>query len=111
MNGTELIAAERQRQIEVEGFTLVRDRIANQDSRGDSLALAAVSYIARASVCEDWAIVLQNDECDISDPWPEGWSDSFSPIEKDHSGLRSLIIAGALLAAEIDRRLSYGELP
>lgn len=92
----ELIAAERKRQIEVEGYTRERDQ---RWDRGE-LVDAGRCYFRRGkghdrtpagAVPEDW-------------PWgPERW--------KEHDRQRCLIIAGALFVAERERlkakRLSY----
>lgn len=84
MNGAELIAAERQRQIDVEGWTPEHD--AEHDSH--EMAAAAVAYaltIHSMPVAKWWW------------PWDdEWWKPSDDPI-------RNLVKAGALLAAEIDR--------
>ena len=77
MNGAALIAAERQRQINAEGYDPSHDDAHNDDS----LAIAAVAYALSAP---DW--------------WPWG-TESFKPGDR----LRELAKAGALIAAEIDR--------
>lgn len=85
-NGVELIARERVRQVQVEGWTPTHDAGHND---GD-LALAAVCYIESGHLTmvpppDDW-------------PWePEWWKPSEDRI-------RNLVKAGALIAAEIDRR-------
>lgn len=90
--GTELIAQERQRQIDGEGWD------AEHDSwrRPSELPLAAVAYIfadpdlGLASQSEEWW------------PWSAEW---FKPGDRE----RNLVKAGALIAAEIDRaRLANG---
>ena len=84
MNGADLIAAERNRQIEREGWTPEHD-----DAHGNSeLALAAVAY-----AMPSW-------EDSRSDWWP--WeSQWWRPTPYDR--VRELVKAGALIAAEIDR--------
>lgn len=83
--GAELIAAERARQIEVEGWTPEHD-----DEHDDNeLPKAAVAYVlaSRNLVLGSWAFW----------PWHEDWwKPSDDPI-------RNLVKAGALIAAEIDR--------
>lgn len=86
LTGIERIAAERQRQMEVEGWTPSHD---DTHSNGE-LAKAALCYIAQQysgrvrRVIEWW-------------PWePCWWKSSKDPI-------RNLEKAGALIAAEIDR--------
>lgn len=88
MTGAELIAAERQRQIDQEGWTPERD---NAYQCGE-LRKAAYAYViygenvlcpaGRPPACWPWA--------------PEWWKPSHDPS-------RNLAKAGALLAAEIDR--------
>lgn len=86
--GAALIAAERQRQIDAEGWTPAHDA----DHVGDHLAWAAVCYVTpeyrrstRNGVPVDW-------------PW-EKWF--WKPTPDDR--VRELVKAGALIAAEIDR--------
>lgn len=97
LDGATLIAAERDRQPTEEGFTAEHD----EHHGSNELAWAAWSYIDRA--------VGEHDPDDASPPamWP--WSPSWWKPGK--SPLRLLIIAGALIAAEIDRRLAAGEKP
>jgi hypothetical protein len=78
-DGANLIAAERQRQIQVEGWTPEHD----DKHRPGELAAAAVSYIFPADSAWYW-------------PWDEPFKLSDDPI-------RNLVKAGALIAAEIDR--------
>jgi len=81
VSGAGLISAERQRQIERENFTAAHD---DQHSDGD-LVRAAVAYI---------------------DPnGPFKWPDGRAPDFTKHGHVERLVIAGALLAAEIDRLL------
>lgn len=95
MNGIELIAAERQRQIHQEGWTPEHD----QEHIKNELALAASCYALPAE-CR------QMQQCDRTDyrvmvpkfwPWlPWWWKPSTNRIDE-------LVKAGALIAAEIDR--------
>lgn len=89
MNGTEMIATERQRQIEKEGWTPEHDD--THDS--DELALAAAMY------------AIPEGQRDYSGPypdWPWPWpDDDFKPTPNNR--VRELVKAGALIAAEIDR--------
>ena len=115
MSGAELIAAERQRQIEVEGWTPEHD---DEHDEGE-LALAAVCYASpvRLYKIEEFAIGLE-----VADPWPSSWDDGWDKRfeygeRRENSGnvpptpttytaeerLDLLIKAGALIAAEIDR--------
>lgn len=77
-DGVDLIAAERQRQIEAEGWTTEHD----DGHREGDLAQAAAAYAL-------------NDE----ELWPWEADGSWNPGEYG----RRLVKAGALLAAEIDR--------
>lgn len=112
--GAEMIAAERQRQIEKEGWTPEHD-----DEHDDSsLLLAAICYAApvRIYVRDDYAQSIE-----FRDPWPKSWSEGWdkrgsygdayergngiaSPDSYTHKERIDLLTkAGALIAAEIDR--------
>lgn len=84
--GIELIADERKRQIEEEGWTAEHDA----KHTNDELSLAAVCYATPAAVrynpyCRFW-------------PWDkESWKPS------PDNRIRELVKAGALISAEIDR--------
>lgn len=90
MNGVELIAAERQRQIKSEGWTAEHDDTWTQGQLG----FAALRYIN---------ITLPPSEFDgmAVDLWP--WSEEWFKVAKG-GDIRSLVKAGALIAAEIDRQ-------
>lgn len=100
--GVELIAEERQRQIEKEGWTPEHD-----DEHDDGqLALAAMHYAApddRSGSRVSYVVECLNldDEvlwCDALWPWGLRWD------KKGRSTrIRDLVKAGALIAAEIDR--------
>lgn len=107
-SGVDLIAAERTRQIEQEGWTPEHD-----DEHDDhSLALAAACYAAPKHI-----LVRAYDAPDgitFGDPWP--WADEWDKRPRDIDGMvrsaedqthaeriRCLVKAGALIAAEIDR--------
>lgn len=90
MNGIESIAAERLRQIEVEGWTPERD---DQHSAGE-MAAAAAAYTFSG-------YLQSNTRVFAADPlgfWP--WHESWW---KPKSAREDLVRAGALIAAEIDR--------
>lgn len=114
MTPLELIAEERKRQIEKEGWTLEHD-----DEHEDSeLAMAAALY---ASPDDNLMIVNYCDCCktikETIDPWPwldivnyDRYSDGGIDIEehawdkrKEHDRMRRLTIAGALIVAEMER--------
>lgn len=96
--GAERIAAERQRQIDKEGYSHRHD---DEHTCGE-LAMAAVCYAAHA------ASVQVVNKHDGRDPWP--WDDEwdrrthFAPPTFEER-IRLLEKSGALLAAEIDRLL------
>ena len=112
MNGIERIAKERQRQVSVEGWTPQHD----DEHKDGEMAIAAACYAApysikadicrivpcscREATCEHWGGVIE--KRGWQDPWP--WSGEWDKRGK-HERIRQLEIAGALLAAEIDRLL------
>lgn len=100
--GAELIAAERQRQIDAEGWTPEHD---DGHVRGE-IARAAAVYALPADAREripgvfgQWVHGPMYEDVwrDGLWPWP-GW---FKPTPNDR--VRELVKAGALIAAEIDR--------
>lgn len=86
-DGAELIAKERKRQIEKEGWTKQHDRDMHDEGE---LLRAAICY-ARAGT-ED----IDFDEARQDWPWSSKW---WKPEDR----IRNLVKAGALIAAEIDR--------
>jgi hypothetical protein len=94
--GIELIAEERQRQVEVEGWTPEHD----DEHKLGELPAAAATYALRACAqCEE------DDDIGGEQFWPFDW-DWWKPSEKR---LPNLVRAGALIAAEIDRIQRAGE--
>ena len=85
--GIEAIAAERQRQIEKEGWSDEHD---DKHTQGE-MAIAAACYADRAHCDGEWGKSLP-----IDWPWDAVWW-------KPGSTRRMLVKAGALIAAEIDR--------
>lgn len=84
--GIELIAAERQEQIQKHGFTKERDA----QYVNDELVDAAMQYLGG----------------DLISCWPESWDKKwYKPNDPNWTGSRvdELKRAGALIAAEIDR--------
>lgn len=110
VNPITLIAQERQRQKEVEGWTTEHD----DKHKDQSLAMAASLY---ASPTDDLERVTYCDQCQhpyVTDPWP--WLDEIEPPRggpmilvhawdkrETHSRMRRLQIAGALIVAEMER--------
>ena len=89
--GSELIAEERQRQIEKEGWTLEHD---DGHSTGD---------LIRAAICySETALYPRGAAQAVPTRWP--WEDSGW---KPYTDIRDLARAGALIAAEIDRRQRF----
>lgn len=89
--GTELIAEERERQINEKDYTAEFDK---QHTQGE-LAAAAMSYIGQA-------LGLVHHGSGIPPLWP--WAPSM--WKPEDSQLENLIKAGAFIAAEIDRVLA-----
>jgi hypothetical protein len=92
MNGVELIATERRRQIDVEGWTPEHDDI----HCGAEMSEAAAGYAHTANLQLHGYRNLARDVPYLW-PWDEKWwKPSPNPI-------CNLVKAGALIAAEIDR--------
>lgn len=88
MTGAEMIAAERQRQIDAEGWTPDHD----DEHEGMEMTSAACCYAKAALHPERYA-----GRTPTRWPWEwDWWKPSADPT-------RNLVKAGALLAAEIDR--------
>lgn len=102
MTGAELIAQERQRQIEEEGWTIEGD--VQKHSEYD-LAFAAMCYACPYPKDKSGPVVFfKSKTCPIMWPWDAKW---WKPTPNDRK--RELVKAGALIAAEIDRLQSLGE--
>ncbi len=95
-SGAELIAAERQRQIEVEGWDATND----DQHENDELLHAAAVYMS--ATCT-YGSPLE----DVVWPWDAELFKPGEPVDK----IRCLTKAGAILAAEIDRLQRIVELP
>jgi len=92
LTGSGLISKERTRQIEEEGWTEDHDKMAHGDKQ---LADAAACYLLYG---QDEVLPFGND---LLWPWDEEW---WKPSPYGDEGyVRSLVKAGALIAAEIDR--------
>lgn len=94
LSGVELITAERQRQINVEGWTPEHD----DAHKKHELLFAALSYVAAVATPDEWNLDQGLPQAPCHDwPWAKKWwKPSDDPI-------RNLVKAGALIAAEIDR--------
>lgn len=96
--GATLIAKERKRQIEVEGWDAEHD----EDHTSMCLATAGASYALdvvskHAEVSKGWKEIFKQRSIELW-PFDEEW---FRPTPDDP--VRQLVKAGALIAAEIDR--------
>lgn len=95
MTGAEAIAAERQRQVDAEGWTAEHD----DAHENGALVVAAAIYAFHASTDEAHSHGVALARRGIHPPqwpWAAGW---WKPTDRR----RDLIKAGALIAAEIDR--------
>lgn len=100
--GAFLIATERSRQIDVEGFSAEHDA----EHPGAELASAAIAYAIHAwwemsETTTGWTRAMV-DEMVLEQWWP--WD--ATEWKPDDDPQANLIKAGALLAAEIDRRIA-----
>lgn len=98
MSAIDEVAAERQRQIS-KGWTLEHD----DEHEDGSLADAAACYAAttRAFRAEEVTGVGYKPYTSYSDLWPKSWADHW--FRPNKSRRRRLIIAAALIVAEIER--------
>ena len=98
--GIELIAEERKRQIEVEGYSAQHDSQHN----ASEFVYAAIAYTEAAKVgvnCQDIGNTNETEimlrKVEMGKNYPFGWD--FKPS----TNVRDLVKAGALIAAAIDR--------
>lgn len=96
--GVELIADERQRQIEKEGWTLAHDFF---ECPCGQLVAAAISYALTEEERKKLRHLAKTDE-DVPPTWPFEKA-YWKPCPDDR--IKELVKAGALIAAEIDRLL------
>lgn len=99
--GVAMIARERERQITEEGYDSRHDDRHNKD---DSLARAAAHYAAPGEAFLRKPGGVHN----MLNMWPATWNERFNK-KSSHSRNTQLIIAGALIAAELDRLSRSGE--
>lgn len=96
MNGAELIAQERARQIQEEGYDAAHDA-----GQGHALARAGVAY----AIAGTGHVVDVDDDVEAWQWWP--WSlDAWKP---SYDMVRNLVRAGALIAAAIDAHQAAAE--
>jgi hypothetical protein len=93
-SGVEIIADERQRQIEVEKFSPESD----MHYKMEQLACAAVCYAAPQDRRNSHGYNVLNKFW----PWPQNWWKPAKKLNADER-IKELAKAGALIAAEIDR--------
>ena len=95
MTGVELIAQERRRQIEKEGWSPAHD-----DAHTDqSLPLVAIYY---ATPPGTYVVQLDPLAKSTHPVWPHTWPRQLAK-KSEHSRIKQLTIAGGCIAAEIDR--------
>ena len=107
MSGAELIAAERKRQMEAEGWTSEHD---DQHTLGE-LAAAGACYALLETRWRDSSILHFGGLIrSILWPWEDQWFkpaqfdlDDRTPLVFRRKAIKNLVRAGALIAAEIDR--------
>jgi hypothetical protein len=97
-SGAEMILEERRRQITEEGYD--KDHDDNTDHEDGELAWAAICYAAPDLIYRIES--AKYDELFLRDPWPKAWARQHDKRDQ-HDRIRCLQIAGALIAAEIDR--------
>lgn len=110
MNGAELIAAERERQVRQEGYDSARDdNYTNSD--GPELIRAALCYMSMAGLAWEDRELARPEPMEGMWPWAAHfWKPGLN--DTNASRIRELTKAGALIAAEIDRlqrRIGRGE--
>ena len=96
MTGASMIVAERDRQIAEEGYDAAHDSFHTDNELALAAACYAVNGIPGVSVYE-----YGDSDCF---PFAPEWDK-----RRKHDRIRSLVIAGALLCAEIDRLLAEDE--
>lgn len=97
MDGVERIAAERKRQIEEEGWTATHD---TRQAGGEMAAAAAIYALQAVDYLDEAELVELTGEIW---PWEAKWWKPGDRSLSEHVD-RSLEKAGALIAAELDRR-------
>lgn len=94
MNGVEMIAAERERQVQSEGWTPEHD-----DAHVYAELIGAARAYAREAQMNMMGVSVARRRSTVPIEWP--WEPSWWKPNEDP--IRDLVKAGALIAAEIDR--------
>lgn len=102
IKATTLIANERHRQIHELGHTATEDA----DLLRNQLVLGAIHYLTMTSSGTEQILPDSVPITVVQWPWP---SPPFKASNTNTSALRRLVKAGALIAAEIDRRIAAGD--
>jgi hypothetical protein len=93
----ELLAAERERQVRVEGFDQ------SHDDNNWNMAAAAAAYAQHAWLSDETRDnIIEDKRFPEHWPWPAGWWKPTVGNEPQHR-IRDLVKAGALIVAEIER--------
>ncbi len=100
-NGVEIIAEERRRQIEVEGWTPEHDAQHTDESIAYAAACYAIPHNGRNIFAGQGGL---SDIFHLLWPWAKSW---WKPSPDDR--IKELAKAGALIAAEIDRLIAIGK--
>jgi hypothetical protein len=102
-SGIELIAAERKRHVEQEGYSTFHD---DEHTEGE-LSQAAAYYCYEDPFIESPAEAKES----YDGLWPYRWDERFAKRAGfPRPTLLDLVKSGALIAAELDRRIRAGEL-
>ena len=105
LTGVALIAAERQRQIEGEGFDAKRD---DAYINGEMLLVAACYTASACGIAVAEVLTDSEGQVDVHDLWPESWDKKSWDKRDTHTRLQQLAMAGALIAADMDRLIRLG---
>ena len=101
-SGLDLIIKERERQISEEGKTPEHDANHTDGELAEAAACYAIAGSKDVTVMRVGVEISESSRPAIVDAWPRGWN-ILTDKRKKHDRLRRLTIAGALIAAEIDR--------
>ena len=99
MTGIELIAKEREEQIEKHGFNAEHDA-RQYNSKGE--LIQAACYL----LCKDSLLIEAHPSNLRYALFPSAWNEDYKTKFDQKDDLQSIIVAGALIAAEIDRILN-----